>query len=509
MKRNKRHTQIALNLTENCERFVPQKIKTCVNQDYTIEGALCCPFIMLSFLALGKKPTYAHIVPKCEQSVLTQKQDVVNHPANLVPTIDIIHEQMELHQSIPGFTLDLVGAHQLAGKDIYTVRMAPHITGKHLLLNFLVNGKEVVMPAASRQFWHIHRQVFDLCQQAKAQAGNAQGMELLLNTVLFNLVVNHISLPMIQRVARESLKERRKSPSFDSNALLSQPKPSFAAAAAELLAKRNFELKSSWFSLDPNNGPPPEYYKIYILWQDCGRKSFDITSRQDFVHQSEYDELIRTYKGRCIKKFKNVVYTIPFDDLLNHLRPGSLSTLQNRWSPADCLPSSSGDNSAAAFHEGAVLSRKKHRILQGGKSPEKARALKQRSVVSGTDDTPIVDTPKRKRKGRLAVEENGRFKMGTTITVPSRAKAYAGKVCTVQHVEHVLEGNREVQMVYLKHCDASKEFKLPASFLEHLDSFPVDIHSETNGDHGPQCGSSNEEDVDVSRMESDDSDDDE
>ena len=115
----------------------------------------------------------------------------------------------------------------------------------------------------------------------------------------------------------------------------------------------------------------------------------------------------------------------------------------------------------------------------------------------------------RKLKGRLAVEENGRFKMGTTITVPSRAKAYAGKVCTVQHVEHVLEGNREVQMVYLKHCDASKEFKLPASFLEHVDSFPVELHSETNGDFGPQCGSSDEEDVDVLRMESDDSDDDE
>ena len=82
--------------------------------------------------------TYAHIIPKSEQSILTKKQDVVNHPGNLVPTIDTIHEQMELYRTLPGFTLICQRAHpDQTGKDIYAVRVAPHIIGEHILLRFI------------------------------------------------------------------------------------------------------------------------------------------------------------------------------------------------------------------------------------------------------------------------------------------------------------------------------------------------------------------------------------
>ena len=93
--RKRRHMHVSVNLSELCERFIPQRIKERVNESFVDEnGILCCPFLLLSFIKLGKKVTYAHILPKSEQTILTKKQDVVYHPRNLVPTIDTIHEQL-------------------------------------------------------------------------------------------------------------------------------------------------------------------------------------------------------------------------------------------------------------------------------------------------------------------------------------------------------------------------------------------------------------------------------
>ena len=95
-----------------------------------------------SFKILGMNATYAHIIPKSEQSVLTMKQDVVHHPGNIVPTIDPIHEQMELHHALPGFTIVFLHHRpDRPGKDVYSVFFAPHITGDHILLKFLVTQR--------------------------------------------------------------------------------------------------------------------------------------------------------------------------------------------------------------------------------------------------------------------------------------------------------------------------------------------------------------------------------
>ena len=86
------------------------------------------------------------MVPKSEQTVLTKMRDVVNHPGNLVPTIGIIHEQMELHKTLPGFALEYLHGHpEQAGKGVYGVRLATHIDGEHILLKFLHANQEVIM----------------------------------------------------------------------------------------------------------------------------------------------------------------------------------------------------------------------------------------------------------------------------------------------------------------------------------------------------------------------------
>ena len=285
MSKRKRHTQINVNLNENCERFVPQKVKTQVNQLFSINGILCCPFQVKSFKELGISATYAHIVPKSEQAVLTKMQDVVNHPGNLVPTSSIIHEQMELHKTLPGFSLEYLHGHpEQTGKDVYGVRLAPHIDGEHMLLKFLDANQEVIMPEASRQFWFIHKHVFDLCHEAKGVACEPQRLQLLLNTVLFNTVASHIALPIIQRLTRESMKERKASLlSKTPRSMLSQLQVSFKDVAQELLAKRSFELKSTWFVLEQTaDHPPPEYCSIDILWCSQTKRTFDIISKEDF-----------------------------------------------------------------------------------------------------------------------------------------------------------------------------------------------------------------------------------
>ena len=127
--------------------------------------------------------------------------------------------------------------------------------------------------------------------------------------------------------------------------MLSQQKESFATLRPLLLAKRAFQLKSSWWkSFNPS--PNREYCSIDILCCSFRTQRFDIISREDFVHESEYDEILRVYKGFPIKKFKHMVYVITFNDLVKYLRPGTLSSL---------LSTSFGDVSGIADMDGADL----------------------------------------------------------------------------------------------------------------------------------------------------------
>ena len=67
------------------------------------------------------------------------------------------------------------------------------------------------MPEASRQFWFIHKHVFDLCYEAKGLAREPQRLQHLLNTVLFQAVACHIALPTIQKLTLELMKEHKAS----------------------------------------------------------------------------------------------------------------------------------------------------------------------------------------------------------------------------------------------------------------------------------------------------------
>ena len=49
---------------------------------YPTSHLIYTPFLLKSFVKLGKRVTYAHVVPKSEQTVLTKKQDVVQLDEN-------------------------------------------------------------------------------------------------------------------------------------------------------------------------------------------------------------------------------------------------------------------------------------------------------------------------------------------------------------------------------------------------------------------------------------------
>ena len=494
MSKRKRHTQIAVNLSESCERFVPQKVKTQVNQFFFINGILCCPFQVKSFRELGISATYAHIVPKSEQTVLTKMQDVVNHPGNLVPTIAIIHEQMELHKTLPGFSLEYLHGHpEQTGKDVYGVRLAAHIDGEHILLKFLHANQEVIMPEASRQFWFIHKHVFDLCHEAKGVAREPQRLQLLLNTVLFSTVASHIALPIIQRLTRESMKEHKASLlSKTPRSMLSQQQVSFKDVAEELLAKRSFELRSTWFVLEQTTDPPPEYCNIHILWCSQTKRTFDIISKEDFVFQHEYKELIRIYKGRTVARFKNMIYVIHFDDLIKHLKPGSLHSLRSTWTcstssseicgdlnfQAGSLPqvdvpgfSSSGDHTGIIHGIAFSRSQRKHSAIPILASTQKAVHITSSNSIPAQraegDECAQAHVSKRqphKHAGDM-LKLLG-FTRGTLVVVSKSSKAHAGKVCVVENFEHLLDGRVSVFNVYLKTHDGNSRFRIASSFLQ-------------------------------------------
>ena len=514
MAKRQRHTTLSVNLSESGERYVPQRVKNQVDQNYMIGGVLYCPFLMMSFVRLGKRPAYAHIVPKCEQNILTKKQDVVNHPDNLVPTIGIVHEQMELHKTLPGFTLEYLQAHpDKSGKDIYVLRLASHITEDHILLHFVHADQQVVMPAASRQFWHIHKSVFDLCHRANAIANDRpcepQHVQYLLNSVLFNLVTTHIALPILQRLALQSLKAIKCNPSRKHapaapNSILSQANPSFAVVAREVREKRSFQLKSTWFVLHEElHGQTPEYFDIDVMWHTPSKKTFDFISRQDFTNPDKYDHLIRIYKGRPIKGFTNLIYFIEFDALLQNLRPGSLSSLECSPPLPPSLTSSTnsgfdGDQSADVLHrmnllntnppsdtrsimDGAALARKKRAgackppTKESASVPSSSSSRSGRTSLSPKQATPPVSLI-RKRTGRLHVENvmvevsgGATVKLellsaDSLVTVSPSATMYAGEVCTVRYVEHQLKGSRMNFMLQLEL--RGKTFRMPSEFVQ-------------------------------------------
>ena len=371
-RRQVRHTHISIDLRESEKRVIPQNVKAEVDKPFEDDnGVLCCPFVGEGFTKIGKPVVHAHIIPKSEQTILTKEQDVVYHPGNMFPTFDTIHEQIELHKKSPGLTLEYISPHpNQFGKDIYKVHLAPHITEQHMLLRCGVSaGQIVTMPVASRQFWHIHRQVFELCHAA---ASSSNEPLKVLNSVLSNLVINHIALPIVQKLALASSKRGRSS--LEQLPLLSQQQePSFKILRPLLLEKRRFELQSSWWNA-PDQASEPEYYPIDILASTGSRRTFDIIARHDFVYQHEYDEIVRTYRGRYMTKFKDMVYEITFDDLVKNLRPGTLSSLVSDGIPGDQLEphvptgDGHGDGGSASF-SGRAFERKQ----QKGSLPSKKK----------------------------------------------------------------------------------------------------------------------------------------
>ena len=116
----------------------------------------------MTFDELGTARHFAHIVPKSVQGILSHKQDVVNNPDNIFPTIQVLHEAMELHQRQPAFTLVFVGAHP-PFFDKYTLKLAKGADEPHIIRRFVQDGQTVYMHESSRQYWEIHRRVFDVC----------------------------------------------------------------------------------------------------------------------------------------------------------------------------------------------------------------------------------------------------------------------------------------------------------------------------------------------------------
>ena len=474
MSNRKRHTQIAVNLSEGCERFVPQKVKALVNQLFLVDGILCCPFQLKSFRELGIGATYAQIVPKSEQAVLTKAQDVVNHPGNLVPTIGIIHEQMELHRSFPGFTLTYLHEHpEEVGKDVYGVRLAKHINREHILLKFLHSGQNVIMPEASRQFWYIHNCVFDLCHGAVENGGDEpQGLQSLLNTMLFNTVTSHIAIPIIQRLVRESNKDRK--PRLNVSPMLAQRPVSFENAAQELLAKRYFELKAAWWVVDKASPTrqSPEYCNIYILWCSHKKRTFDITSKDDFAFEQEYDELIRSYKGRGKGKFKNLVYVIHFDDLVKNLKPGSLSSLRSTWSATDVEKLNLNFNIS-----GPAFSRSQQK-----RSPASSPTTHKLKLNPRSAQSPVLDewTQNHAQRRQALKHAEGMFnflgyRTGSLVLVSNSSRIHAGEVCVVKDFEGLVEGRECVFNVYLETLSGNSRFRIRSSYLQQTEQNNQDL----------------------------------
>ena len=483
----RRHTHLSVDLSENCERFIPQKVKAQVNKNFVdANGLLCCPFLLIAFAKLGKRVTYAHIIPKSVQTILTKKQDVVHHPGNLVPTIDTIHEQMELHQMLPGFTLEYLSSHSdQSGKDVYAVRLAPHITGEHMLLKCGVfTGQAVTMPTASRQFWQIHKQVFDLCHQAKSNVSEPQHMQTMLNAVLSNLVVNHIALPTVQRLTAESLKQGRSSGTCS---ILSEQKPSFALACPSLLAVRRFELKATWWKC-PIPWFKQEYYSIDILWCSRVARTFDIISLEDFKYRAEYDEIMRIYKGQYIEKFREMIYVITFDDLVKYLRPGTLSSLLSSKPPSDSCGITDADRADLlpqmdwlATSPGGAFSRKHQKRSSMSPAPKQQR--KQRKSVPHPSVTKFT-TPMtakcidvqpgkcnearvRKRLHDKKTPGPPGFFRGGRVKVLANAKVHAGEIWVVDDIEHRLQGTRSIEYhIHLESQDGRERFQLLSAYLQ-------------------------------------------
>jgi len=460
-----------------------------VNESFVDQnGLLYCPFLLVAFTKLGKRATYAHIIPKSEQTILTKKQDVVHHPGNLVPTIDTIHEQMELHQSLPGLTLDY--KHSLQdGKDVYEVCLAPHITGEHMLIKCGVSaGQNVTMPTASRQFWQIHKQVFDLCHRAKHNMSKPQHMQTILDTVLSTLVINHIALPIIQRLTIDSLKQGQMS---SGSSMLCPQRSSFATLFPLFLKKRAFQLRSSWWK--SSDSPKKAFYNIDILSGSRVARTFDIVSRDYFKYIDEYNEIVRIYKGRYIAKYREMIYVIGFDDLVKNLKPGTLNALLNEPRDAEYGVTdvdgleltqiiSSGTSSVEHINDGfpvGTFSRKKQKKgtkpIISPKHVQRGTLLAEDLVTTTNRDTPPTGNcrqPQRARERTRHLQDDTLFDIqgisrGSSVKILATAKMHVGEIWVVDDIEHHLEGTRSiVHYAYLKSQDGSKTFKIQSVFLQ-------------------------------------------
>ena len=287
-----------------------------------------CPFSRntLTHGSSENKFHFSHWVTKCLQSHLSMIQ-LDDNASNIVPTLDIIHTNLELHHRCPNLSLKFYRSVNTE-YDEYIIVLNSALRMTHALRCALGNNKTAVIPVGSRPFVEVHYRVFCAHHSIPcitshiSVAQNLSWFDQVQADLMFGLSM--MASPFVKDMKKKALKDS-KFAQPDHIQVNGYPEQYLAPADARKLVGTTIKVSSELF---PNWKVDPHMCNTFVVRHNAGKHSFELMFPDEYA-PSEV-ELFRQQGRRIRGGQPNIkIYSgIKEATLLKFMNPAEALTLE-------------------------------------------------------------------------------------------------------------------------------------------------------------------------------------
>lgn len=247
-----------------------------------------CPFSgqLLKHGNSENKFHFSHWIAKCLQSGLAGIE-LDDNTFNIVPTLDVVHTNIELHQRRPNLSLKFAGTFSNQ-YDEYTIVLNSALSMTHALHTALGGTKTVLIPVGSRPFVAVHYRVFCAHHNIPSSTPRitvAQDMSWFDQTqadLMFALTM------MASPFVRELKKTAKTESKFAQPAgiqLNGYPERSLSLADARKLVGTTIKVSSELF---PKWDVQPHLCNAFVVRHNAAKRSFNLIFPDEYT-ASEFE----------------------------------------------------------------------------------------------------------------------------------------------------------------------------------------------------------------------------
>jgi hypothetical protein len=244
-----------------------------------------CPVTTWALIHGNREYTvhYSHFIPKSEQSSLVAIE-LDDNVSNIMPTVEIIHTNMELFQRTPNLSFKFHGS--LNNQyDQYTVVLNSGLSMNHALRAAVGSRSTIVLPVGSRPFVDVHYRVFCAhhglnwsASPRVAVAPNIAWFDQVQADLLFGLTM--MASPFVREVKKTAPRTSKFAPPSDAK-VNSYPERYLSPAAAQKLVHTHIQVSSELF---PQWAVEPHMCNAFVVAHSGSKRTFELMFPDDYPH---------------------------------------------------------------------------------------------------------------------------------------------------------------------------------------------------------------------------------